>query len=69
VEVRVSNERWINGRGVSNLVRDPRRFLAEDNPPSPEALFRFGLLALFPVSFAVFAFRYREKLRLSRAAD
>ena len=39
-------------------------FWPRDNPPSPEALFRFGLLALFPISFAVFAFRYREKLRL-----
>ncbi len=34
------------------------------NPPPPEALFRFGLLLLFPLSFAVFAFRHREKLRL-----
>jgi hypothetical protein len=34
-----------------------------DNPPPPEALFRFGLLALFPLSFAVFAFRHREKLK------
>jgi hypothetical protein len=36
----------------------------KDNPPPPEVVFRFGLLALFPLSFAVFAFRYREKLRL-----
>jgi len=36
----------------------------KDNPPPPEALFRFGLLVLFPISFAVFAFRYRDKLRL-----
>lgn len=39
-------------------------FWPRDNPPSPEAVFRIGLLALFPISFAVFAFRYREKLRL-----
>jgi hypothetical protein len=39
----------------------------KDNPPPPEAPFRFFLLALFPLSFAVFAFLYREKLRsLSR---
>jgi hypothetical protein len=36
----------------------------KENPPPPEALFRFGLLALFPLSFAVFAFLHREKLRL-----
>ncbi len=36
----------------------------KDNPPAPEALFRFGLLLLFPLSITVFAFRYREKLRL-----
>ena len=35
-----------------------------DNPPAPEAVFRYGLLVLFPASFAVFAFRHREKLRL-----
>jgi hypothetical protein len=36
----------------------------KENPPPPEVLFRFGLLALFPLGFAVFAFRHREKLRL-----
>jgi len=36
----------------------------KDNPPPPEALFRLGLLLLFPLSFAVFAFRHREKLGL-----
>ena len=35
----------------------------KNNPPPPEALFRVLLLALFPLSFAVFAFLYREKLR------
>jgi hypothetical protein len=35
----------------------------KDNPPPPEALFRVLLLALFPLSFLVFAFVYREKLR------
>ncbi|MGH9388092.1 MAG: hypothetical protein ACRD1Z_00645, partial [Vicinamibacteria bacterium] len=39
----------------------------KDNPPPPETLFRFFSLALFPLSFAAFAFVYREKLRpLSR---
>ena len=36
----------------------------KDNPPPPEALFRFFLIVLFPLSFVVFAFRSREKLRL-----
>jgi hypothetical protein len=36
----------------------------KENPPPPETLVRLGLSALFPVSFAVFAFRHREKLRL-----
>jgi hypothetical protein len=35
----------------------------KDNPPPPEAPFRFFLLALFPLSFAAFAFLNREKLR------
>ncbi len=35
----------------------------KDNPPPPEALFRIFLLALFPLSFAVFAFVHRQKLR------
>ncbi len=35
----------------------------KDNPPPPEALFRSFLLVLFPLSFAVFAFHHREKLR------
>jgi hypothetical protein len=35
----------------------------KDNPPPPEALFRVLLLALFPLSFLVFAFLFREKLR------
>jgi hypothetical protein len=33
-----------------------------ENPPPPEVLFRPALLALFPLSFAVFAFLHREKL-------
>ncbi len=36
----------------------------KDNPPAPEAIFRIGLLLLFPLSILVFAFRHREKLRL-----
>jgi hypothetical protein len=36
----------------------------KDDPPSPEAFFRVGLLVLFPLSIAVFAYRYREKIRL-----
>jgi hypothetical protein len=36
----------------------------KDNPPAPEAVFRIVLLLLFPLSILIFAYRYREKLRL-----
>ncbi len=35
-----------------------------DNPPRPASLFHIGLLVLFPLSCAVFAYLYRAKLRL-----
>jgi hypothetical protein len=35
----------------------------KDNPPPPEGLFHVLLIALLPLSFAVFAFLHREKLR------
>ncbi|HJS74221.1 MAG TPA: hypothetical protein VJ921_08045 [Vicinamibacteria bacterium] len=36
----------------------------KNDPPPPETFFRVSLLLLFPLSFLVFAYRYREKLRL-----
>ncbi|HEY7819978.1 MAG TPA: hypothetical protein VIG29_17285, partial [Vicinamibacteria bacterium] len=36
----------------------------KSDPPPPEILFRLGLLILFPLSFGVFAYRHRAKLRL-----
>jgi hypothetical protein len=57
------------GRTLSQLAEVFRTSFAvlagywpKDNPPPPEAFFRFFLLLLFPLSFAVFAFRYRDKL-------
>jgi hypothetical protein len=59
------------GRTVSQLGEVFRTSFAvlagywpKDNPPPPEALFRSGLLLLFPLAFTVFALRHREKLRL-----